>query len=87
MGEIHYGLLEGIVFPPGILSKAHKIISIWIGDYKHVSTKLPAIMDGQKQSIATNAVPNITIPVEKCSDNEKLYTTTKKKETEETNYC
>ena len=36
LGEIHYTLLENIVFPKGSLSKANKILAQWIGDLREV---------------------------------------------------
>lgn len=32
LGEIHYSILENIVFPKGSLSKVNKIVANWIGD-------------------------------------------------------
>ena len=32
VGEIHYSLLEGIIFPHGAISKANIIVGRWVGD-------------------------------------------------------
>ena len=37
-GEIHFSLLENIIFPKGSLSKANKLIAKWIGD---LANKIP----------------------------------------------